>query len=110
MSSQHGKFKNMWEMRQPGIFSKKPVEIFKCTECGAETHPANGHNGEPDVHRCLPGCRCKSKKVVHRRCFGDEFNDIEFCGIDVPMGPGDNPVKTAMDNFSKHYYEVFGKK
>lgn len=33
------------------------VEGYKCTGCGAETYPDNGHSGEPDKHRCTTDCR-----------------------------------------------------
>ena len=50
-----------WPMRSGGPYSKTDgdaTEIFKCTDCGAETEPANGWNGAPDKHHCHRGCPC----------------------------------------------------
>ena len=51
-----GKYGRFWEMRQGGPKSKKTREIFKCADCGAETHHQDGFNGEPDVSRCSAHC------------------------------------------------------
>ena len=32
-------------------------EIFKCQDCGAETHPGEGWDGAPDPGRCHRDCR-----------------------------------------------------
>ena len=45
-----------WEMRQGGPYDKGR-QIFKCVDCGAETAPENGFNGEPDPGRCHHDCR-----------------------------------------------------
>ncbi|MBI5843744.1 MAG: hypothetical protein HZB23_03640 [Deltaproteobacteria bacterium] len=52
------RYENVWAMRRPN-----GAEFYKCTECGGETHPANGHNGEPDAHQCRNGCQCNSCRV-----------------------------------------------
>jgi len=31
-------------------------QVFKCKDCGAETHGKKGWNGEPDTHHCAAGC------------------------------------------------------
>jgi hypothetical protein len=49
-----GKYSRFWEMREGS--KKHAVDVFKCTGCGAVTNHPLGHNGEPDVHRCHPGC------------------------------------------------------
>ncbi len=46
-----------WEMRGGEGPYDEGREMFKCTGCGAETYPEEGWNGEPDRHRCAPGCR-----------------------------------------------------
>jgi hypothetical protein len=51
-------YKKFWPMREGD--KKNSREVFKCTGCGAVTEPANGHSGEPDKHRCRPGCGCAS--------------------------------------------------
>ena len=56
-----GKKDQFWEMRTGGPYDKTDAaEIFKCTGCGAETAPAQGWNGEPDRHKCAPGCPCQA--------------------------------------------------
>lgn len=50
-----------WPMRVGGPYSEKDGdanEIFKCTDCGAETETAAGWNGAPNKHQCRPGCAC----------------------------------------------------
>jgi len=104
----HGRYKNLWPMRQPGFLNRER-EIFKCTECGAETAPAAGHDGEPDVHRCRPGCRCRSKLTVVRPAdFGENFARVRFDGMDVPTGPGENPVAAAREKYAEGWERVFG--
>ena len=51
-----GKYGRFWEMKQGGPHAKKHKEIFKCTDCGAETHHPDGFNGEPDVSHCAKHC------------------------------------------------------
>lgn len=79
-----------WPMRSGGPYDDKPgqsksSEIFKCTGCGAETeHPA-GFNGEPDKHRCHPGCPCHSDVSVaqsNKAKFNKNFERI------FPNAPG----------------------
>lgn len=55
-----GKYGRFWEMKQGGPEAKKHKEIFKCTDCGAETrHPA-GFDGEPDLSRCSAHCSSRT--------------------------------------------------
>jgi hypothetical protein len=57
-----GKKDQFWEMREGGPYAIEEgtaSEIFKCTGCGAETHPEQGWNGEPSRHNCRPGCPCR---------------------------------------------------
>lgn len=54
-----GRYDRYWEMREGS--KKESREIFRCTDCGAVTAPANGHNGAPDPHRCAPGCKCHTE-------------------------------------------------
>jgi len=52
-----------WPMKSGGPYSKNEgdaVEIFKCTDCGAETEPERGHSGSPNKHLCSRNCSCNS--------------------------------------------------
>lgn len=51
-----GKYDNFWEMRRGGPYDEDAQQIFKCRECGAETAPEKGWDGEPDPGACRPGC------------------------------------------------------
>jgi hypothetical protein len=103
-----GRYKNLWEMRQPGFTGER--QIFKCTECGAETDATGGWNGEPDRHLCRSGCRCNSKLTIVRTSdFGRNLEQVRFDGIDVPMGPGENPVAAALTAYATNWDRVFGK-
>lgn len=48
-----------WEMNEGGPYdnSESANDIFKCTDCGAETHPAAGFNGAPNPALCKRGCK-----------------------------------------------------
>lgn len=54
-----GKKDRYFELREGGPYDKpgESAEMFKCTDCGAETHPKEGWNGAPNPHKCHPGCR-----------------------------------------------------
>ena len=53
-----GKRDRYWEMREGGPYDGENAnQIFKCTDCGAETHHPKGWNGEPDPHLCTADCR-----------------------------------------------------
>lgn len=57
------KKEQFWPMQSGGPYSKAEgdaTEIFKCTGCGAETEPENGHSGSPNKHICKPGCPCQA--------------------------------------------------
>ena len=56
-----GYFKRYWPMRQ-GAPNTKGQEIFKCTDCGGETEPDAGFNGEPDPANCFKHCKSKENK------------------------------------------------
>lgn len=51
--SRYGRY---WEMREFDGKGRPGREVFRCTDCGAVTRSEKGHDGEPDVHRCGPGC------------------------------------------------------
>lgn len=56
-----GHFERYWEMREGGPYADQKGQdpsnkIFKCKDCGAETHPRKGWNGEPDPHLCSKNC------------------------------------------------------
>ena len=80
-----------WEMRVGGPYDDQPGqdssrEIFKCTGCGAETLPDQGHNGEPDKHRCRPGCPCQGSDWSHGR--GNKMNFRRNFDRVFPTAPG----------------------
>ena len=54
-----GKKNRFFELRKGGPYDSpgESVEIYKCTDCGAETQPDEGWNGAPNPHHCRPGCR-----------------------------------------------------
>lgn len=52
-----------WPMKLGGPYSKAEgdaTEIFKCTECGAETESERGWDGSPNKHLCTKNCTCQS--------------------------------------------------
>ena len=51
-------FKRFWEMTEGGPYDapEEKNDIFKCTDCGAETHHVDGFGGEPVPQLCHPGC------------------------------------------------------
>lgn len=51
-----GKYDRYWEMRQGGPYDEGR-EVFKCTDCGAVTPAAKGHNNAPDPTRCSDKCK-----------------------------------------------------
>jgi len=52
-----GRFDRFWEMRVGGTDPDSQSESFVCKDCGAETAPEAGWNGEPDESRCKGHCR-----------------------------------------------------
>lgn len=51
-----GFFDRYWEMQKGGPYDASGKEIYKCTDCGAETIPGEGWNGEPDPGGCDKNC------------------------------------------------------
>jgi len=57
-----GKYDRYWEMTEGGPYDEgNGNEIFKCKDCGAETFPEDGHNGEPDPRGCHAGCGSRNE-------------------------------------------------
>lgn len=58
-----GKYDRYWEMTEGGPYDQdgEKNEIFKCKDCGGETFPDEGHNGEPDPEACHAGCKSRSE-------------------------------------------------
>jgi hypothetical protein len=82
-----GKKDRFWEMRVAGGPYSDPSDVqqvFKCTGCGAETESERGWNGEPNRHRCHPGCPCQDVKVAqgNRSTFASNYDRI------FPNAPG----------------------
>lgn len=53
-----GFYDRYWEMKKGGPY-EADAEIFKCKDCGAETYPSHGWNGEPDPGCCRHGCQSR---------------------------------------------------
>jgi hypothetical protein len=79
-----GGYRRYWEMQLGGPYSEEKKQIYKCVGCGAETWAKDGWNGEPDVHRCHPGCQCDLGDWKHRQSgnYRDNFDRI------FPDSPG----------------------
>lgn len=53
-----GRYDGYWELNQKaGPGEARAEQIYKCTDCGAESHPDAGFNGAPDPGHCRDGCR-----------------------------------------------------
>ncbi len=53
----HGFYERYWEMQKGGPYEDGPrQQIFKCKDCGAETVPDAGWDGEPDPKGCHHDC------------------------------------------------------
>jgi len=79
-----GFYNRYWEMRQGGPHDKGD-DIFKCTDCGGETHPVMGHNGEPNPGNCFK--HCKSRETQKRPVSVKQFFNQEHDRI-FPNAPG----------------------
>lgn len=53
------RFDRYWEMREFTGKGQPAAEIFRCTDCGAETEHPEGFNGEPDPDRCAAHCKSR---------------------------------------------------
>ena len=76
-----------WEMRQGGPHDKG-TEVFKCTDCGGETHPVMGHDGEPNPINCAKHCKSRetnktpvSKKELFNSNFDRTFPNAPGVGV-----------------------------
>ena len=79
-----GNYSKIWPMLQ-GTKNTAKREIYKCTQCGGESHPERGHNGAPSLHNCKPGCPCRQKaeaQVGNKAQFNATFDQI------FPNAPG----------------------
>lgn len=85
-----GKKDRYFELRQGGPYDApgESVEMYKCTDCGAETYPAAGWNGAPDPHKCHPGCRANhgdwkigGVSLAYRRNFDKIFPNAPAAGL-----------------------------
>jgi hypothetical protein len=76
-----------WEMKEGGPYDAGN-EIFKCKDCGAETFPTEGHDGEPDPGHCREGCSSRDEdwapgrvSRVYKRNFDGIFPDALGAGV-----------------------------
>ena len=77
-----GKFDKFMELKEDGgQFGDE--EMFKCEECGAQTYPDKGWDGEPDLNNCKKGCSTKNDwfpgrvSLAYKRNFDRIFKDKE---------------------------------
>jgi hypothetical protein len=79
-------FSKYHEMRTPNPLARGGEEqMFKCTECGAESFPEEGWSGSPDTHRCSHDCKMHHGDWVNGKLtpsFRKEFDRI------FPNAPG----------------------
>ncbi|MBU2548874.1 MAG: hypothetical protein KKB20_10710 [Proteobacteria bacterium] len=79
-----GKFERYWEMRGGGPYDPGE-EMFKCMDCGAESFPEDGWNGEPDPDRCAGHCSSRSSDWSPGRVSDKYRNNHERI---FPSAPG----------------------
>lgn len=80
-----GHYDRYWEMQKGGPYDEAGQEIYKCTDCGAETLPDEGWNGAPDPDRCGGNCSSRSSDWAPGRV-SDRYRD-NFDRI-FPDAPG----------------------
>jgi hypothetical protein len=85
-----GKKDRYFELKEGGPYDTpgESSEMFKCTDCGAETHPEDGWNGAPNPHRCHPGCQANhgdwkigAVSRVYKRNYDRIFPDAPGAGL-----------------------------
>jgi len=79
-----GKFDRYWELTEGGPY-EPGEEMFKCSDCGAETFPEDGWNGEPEPGLCKRGCKSHDTDWApgnNSRAFKKNFDRI------FPGAPG----------------------
>ena len=106
-----GFYERYWEMQEGGPYAGQDDQdpankIFKCKDCGAETHAHEGWDGEPEAELCSAECPSRASdwrpgKVSNafRRNIGAVRFDPEVTGLfDVHRRP---------DVFKEHYDGIF---
>lgn len=106
-----GHFDRYWEM-QIGGPRDEAEKAFKCKDCGAESYPDEGWNGEPDVRQCH--ARCSSRASDWRpgrvsRRFRENFARIEFApkGRAASAGEDLDPAAAAKRNYAANFDSIF---
>ena len=104
-----GFFKRYWPMQEGGPYDsdKSSNKIFKCTDCGSETHHRDGYNGEPDPGQCSNHCSSRASDWrpgrVSRR-FTDNLERVRMSSTPLAeTGRDVDPKKTSRDNYGKGY-------
>ena len=92
-------------MREGGPKEKNPDHVFKCKDCGAVTRPRNGWNGEPDPHRCGPGCRCNHGDWSPGGVSGSYRENYDRILWD---GSSPERPRTHRDDYRENYDRIFG--
>lgn len=109
-----GHYDRYWEMEQGGPYDEpsEKEKIFKCTDCGAETHHPKGFDGEPDATACHPGCRSHASDWRPGRVSSVYLNNIETVRFDketpyADKGKGDDEQVKAIRAFKHNFDAIF---
>ena len=75
-----GKFEKFMELKEEGgQFGDE--EVFKCEECGGQTYPDKGWDGEPDPGSCKRGCSSRHMdfkiRVTNNR-YRENFDKVKW--------------------------------
>lgn len=111
-----GHFERFWEMQTGGPHDGENYtdKIFKCKDCGAETFPDDGWNGEPDEHACSSDCPSRSSdwrpgRISNR--YRANMDRVKSSGKTVFANKGDgrSEAQRALDNWDANYNATFRK-
>jgi hypothetical protein len=102
-----GHFDRYWEMKEGGPYDE-PNKVFKCRDCGAETHAQEGWDGEPDTHLCHGECPSRSSDWRPGRVSSKylrNFETIAFNPAAKDGAPADEP--SAIQRYKQNFDAVF---
>lgn len=109
-----GFFERYWEMQEGGPYDdeKSSNKIFKCKDCGAETHHQDGFNGEPDPGHCKASCSSRASdwrpgRVSNR--FRRNIAQVKMSKTPLAeTGKDEDPKAAAVRKFTDNYAATFG--
>ncbi|MBW2596932.1 MAG: hypothetical protein JRC93_13385 [Deltaproteobacteria bacterium] len=106
-----GHFERYWEMTEGGPYSgqegqDEAEECFKCKDCGAETFPDEGWNGEPDPEQCHEGCPSRASDWRPGRVSDAFRKGIEGIRFDS-NGTGRFDIQKQHDVFKANFDLIF---